>query len=283
LQNEFAEAYQSSYSLLIPDRIHGKVEFLGSDGTGRLYILKFSPLGGRTITYFLDKSTFLPVKSERLNEEGVLLTTRFSDWHEVQGVKAPFGVRRSTGDAKYDTTITLKKVVFNLANTGNAFVQPLDCAFDMRFAQGNRALRIPFKRNNNFILVQGRINDSAPLWFILDTGASITVVNKDRAAQLGLPLLGDLEIGTSGASTGFSIVRDFSFALPGAEVINQRAGAISLSMFEAGLGLRMGGVLGFDFISRFVVEIDFGAETLNLHNPATYRHKGNGKNHTVHS
>ena len=213
LQNEVAEAYQSSYSILIPGRIPGKVEFLGSDETGKLYILKFSPLGGRTITYFLDKSTFLPVKSERLNEEGILLTTRFSDWHEVEGVKVPFGLRRSTGDAKYDTTITLKKVVFNLANTGNAFVQPLDCAFDMRFAQGNSALRIPFKRNNNFILVQGRINDSAPLWFILDTGASITVINKDRAAQLGLPLLGDLEIGTSGASTGFSIVRDVSFAL----------------------------------------------------------------------
>jgi len=30
LQNEFAEAYQSSYFLLIPDRIHGKVEFLGA-------------------------------------------------------------------------------------------------------------------------------------------------------------------------------------------------------------------------------------------------------------
>ena len=39
----------------------------------------------------------------------------------------------------------------------------------------------------------------------------------------------------------------------------------------------MGGVLGFDFISRFVVEIDFDAQTINLHNPATYRYKGNGK------
>src|SRR5205814_1336220 len=111
-------------------------------------------------------------------EEGILLTTRFSDWHEVERVKVPFGVRRSTGDGKYDTTIAVKRVVFNLANTGNAFVQPPDCSFDMRLTQGNSALRIPFKRNNNFILVQGRINDSAPLWFILDTGASITVINK---------------------------------------------------------------------------------------------------------
>jgi hypothetical protein len=277
LQNEVAEAYQSSYSALIPARMSAKVEFLGTDETGKLYILKFSPLGGRTITYFIDKSTFLPVKSERLNEEGILLTTRFSDWHEVEGVKVPFSVRRSTGDGKYDTTITVKRAVFNLANTGNAFVQPPDCSFDMRLAQGNSALRIPFKRNNNFILLQGRINDSAPLWFILDTGASITVINKDRAAQLGLPLLGDLEIGTSGASTGFSVIKDVSLALPGAEVINQRAGAISLGIFEAGLGLRIGGVLGFDFISRFVMEIDFEAETINLHNPATYRYKGNGK------
>ena len=277
LRNEVAESYQSSYSGLIPGRMSGKAEFLGSDETGKLYILKFSPLGGRAITYFLDKSTFLPMKSERLNEEGILLTTRFSDWHEVEGVKVPFGLRRSTGDARYDTTITINKVAINLADIRKAFVQPLDCAFDMRFAHGNSALRIPFKRNNNFILLQGRINDSAPLWFMLDTGASITVVNKDRAAQLGLTLHGDLEIGTSGASTGFSIVRDASFALSGAEVINQKVGAISLGIFEAGLGLPMGGILGFDFISRFVMEIDFDAQTIDLHNPNTYEYKGSGK------
>ena len=276
LRNEVAEAYQSSYSALILGRMSGKTEFLGSDETGKLYILKFSPLGGRTVTYYLDKSTLLPVKSERQNEDN-LLTTHFSDWHEIEGVKIPFGLRRSTGDARYDTTITINKVAFNLADISKAFVQPLDCAFDMRLAHGNSALRIPFKRNNNFILLQGRINDSAPLWFMLDTGASITVINKDRAAQLGLTLHGDLEIGTSGASTGFSIVRDASFALPGAEVINQKVGAISLSIFEAGLGLPMGGILGFDFISRFVMEIDFDAQTINLRDPNTYEYKGSGK------
>ena len=276
LQNEVAEVYQSSYSVLIPGRMPGNVEFLGSDETGKLYILKFSPLGGRTITYYLDKSSFLPLKSERLNEDN-LLTTHFSDWREIEGVKIPFGLRRSTGGAKYDTTITLKKVAFNLGNIRDAFVQPLDCAFDMRLAQGDSAMRIPFKRNNNFILLEGKVNDSAPVWFILDTGASITVINKDRAAEFGLPLYGDLEIGTSGAATSFSIVRDVSFALRGTEVINQRAGAISLGIFEAGLGLPMGGVLGFDFISRFVVEIDFDGQTINLYNPSGYRYKGKGQ------
>ena len=276
LKNEVAEAYQSSYSVLIPRRMPGKAEILGSDENGKFYILKFSPLRGRAITYYLDKSTFLPLKSERLNEEGILLTTRFSDWHEVEGVKVPFRLSRGTGDAKYDTAINIKKVAFNLATAAGEFVRPLEGAFDARFAQGNSSLRIPFKRINNFILLQGRINDSVPMWFVLDTGASITVINKDRALQFGLPLSGDLEIGTSGASTGFSIVRDVSFAVPGAEVVNQRAGAISLGIFEAGLGLPMGGVLGFDFISRFVVEIDFDAQTINLHNPATYKYKGKG-------
>ena len=276
LRNEVAEVYQSSYSVLIPGRMPGKLEFLGSDETGKLYILKFSPLGGRTITYYLDKSSFLPVKSERLNEDN-LLTTHFSDWRQVEGVKIPFGLRRSTGGAKYDTTITLKKVAFNLGNIRDAFVRPLDCAFDMRFALGDSAMRIPFKRTNNFILLEGKVNDSAPVWFILDTGASITVINKDRAAELGLPLYGDLEIGTSGAATSFSIVTDVSFALRGTEVINQRAGAISLGIFEAGLGLPMGGVFGFDFISRFIVEIDFDGQTINLYNPSGYKYKGKGQ------
>jgi hypothetical protein len=39
----------------------------------------------------------------------------------------------------------------------------------VRFVSGQSALKIPFELSNNFILLQVRVNDSRPLWFIFDT------------------------------------------------------------------------------------------------------------------
>ena len=37
----------------------------------------------------------------------------------------------------------------------------------VRFIAGNGSLNIPFELSNNLILVQARVNDFLPLWFIL--------------------------------------------------------------------------------------------------------------------
>src|SRR4029077_17284430 len=52
---------------------------------------------------------------------------------------------------------------------------------------------------------------------------------------------------------------------------NQHVGVVPLSAYEAGLGLPFGGILGFDFTSRFVVEIDFEHNKMSLFNPKTFR------------
>src|SRR6266550_3808572 len=56
----------------------------------------------------------------------------------------------------------------------------------VRFTSGNSSLKIPFELSNNLILVQARVNESAPRWFILDTGASSTVIDSQLAKALRL-------------------------------------------------------------------------------------------------
>ena len=55
---------------------------------------------------------------------------------------------------------------------------------------GCRALRsgvaVPAEITNSRVFVESRINGSAPLPFLLDTGASESVLNSDRLAELGL-------------------------------------------------------------------------------------------------
>src|SRR5258708_8680950 len=66
--------------------------------------------------------------------------------------------------------------------TRNSSVRPPK----VRFISGDSSLKIPFELSNDLILLQARVNDSAPLWFILDTGASSTVIDSQLAKTLRL-------------------------------------------------------------------------------------------------
>src|SRR5215213_4735410 len=46
--------------------------------------------------------------------------------------------------------------------------------------------RVPFEMNGNSIYLQARVNGSEPRWFVLDTGAGVTVLNATTAESLGL-------------------------------------------------------------------------------------------------
>jgi len=62
-------------------------------------------------------------------------------------------------------------------------------ASDVRFTAGRSALTIPFKLFNNHIYLRVSVNGSAPLWFVLDTGAPITMIDTKHARTLGLKLM----------------------------------------------------------------------------------------------
>jgi hypothetical protein len=276
IKNEVADSLQGNFSSLLPVHIPDQTEFQGQDESGRFYVLKISPKGGRTISLYLDKSSFLPVKSERLNGD-YTLTIFYSDWREVKGIKVPFKLRRSTGDPRSDINIEVRDVHFNAPLHKSAFIKPRDTAQDTRFATGNSTLHIPYKALGTFVLVQTKVNGSDPLWFILDSGASLSLINKDRAEALGVPLYGKLEISGAGSRTDFSIAKGVTFTVQGTEVIKQTVGAISLGALDNAFKLPIGGILGYDFFSRFIVKINYEAKTLDLYDPQTYEYDEHGE------
>jgi hypothetical protein len=146
-----------------------------------------------------------------------------------------------------------------------------------RFAKGRAALRIPFELSDNLVYVRTRVNNSAPLWFILDTGASATILNERVAKELGLRA-GRREKGTgTGGAIEVGMIEGVSLSLPGATVSSQTVGAFPLDQFAPIAGRRVGGIIGYDFIKEFVLEIDYAAGVLNLYEPAGYEYKGVGE------
>jgi predicted aspartyl protease len=146
-----------------------------------------------------------------------------------------------------------------------------------RFTKGRDALRIPFELSDNLIYVRARVNASAPLWFILDTGASATILNERVAKELGLRA-GRRERGTgTGGAIEVGMIDGVSLSMPGVEVSDQTVAAFPLDQFAPVVGRQIGGIIGYDFIKEFVIEIDYAASVLNLYEPAGYDYKGAGE------
>ncbi len=265
LAEEVSAAYLGSFSHLISGRMAGNTEYLGEDQSKRFYILNLEPQGGLPITCYLDKTTYLPARQEQMIE-GVTITTTLADWREVDGVKFAFEQRHKPTER---VRAFVQSVRLNTDLDESAFRKPESPGF----ASGNQALGIPFELRDNFICLEVRVNHSRPLRFILDTGWGqyVSALSQESARALGLQqkgsFLGDAVEGS---------VHSVTFDLPGVTLQNQPVAVASLN-FDPYLGFRADGILGYDFISTFVVEISYTDKLINLYDPAAYIPKTSAK------
>ena len=123
------------------------------------------------------------------------------------------------------------------------------------FISGNNALKIPFELTGNLILLQARLNDSVPSWFILDTGATDTVIDSQLAKTLRLKPLGRT-VGTGGAGTATALIfKGTSLKLPNVEAMNLTLYGLPIDFLSAPLGRKISGVIGNDILKQMIVEV----------------------------
>jgi len=65
-----------------------------------------------------------------------------------------------------------------------------------------------------------------------------------------------------------------SLKVAGAEVSNQQIGLLD---FPVPPGFEFAGVIGYDFINEFIVEIDYLKKIMNLYEPRTFHYRGKGE------
>jgi hypothetical protein len=148
-----------------------------------------------------------------------------------------------------------------------------------RFSSGKNALRIPFDLyGGRLIYLQVRVNGSHPLWFILDTGASSgSFLNVKWVKPLGLQLQDKQVVSEPGGDVEMGSIKGVSLSLSGVDLFNQRLVTAPLSSLEPYVGRPLDGILGYDFISQFVVEINYADNVINLYDPQTYHYSGSGE------
>jgi len=123
----------------------------------------------------------------------------------------------------------------------------------------SKATRISFTPGKP-IMVTARVNGSGSVQLMLDTGASVTVINPRILAGLGIgsrdSLRGSVKGATGSANVLFVPVQSI-------EVGTARSGPLRVAAHDIEFGLG-DGLLGRDFLDQFTVTIDSTAGVLTL-------------------
>src|SRR6266404_636900 len=146
----------------------------------------------------------------------------------------------------------------------------------VRFISGNNALKVPFELTGNLILLQARFNESGPLWFIVDTGATDSVIDSQLAKALNLKTVGRT-VGTGGAGTATAqIFKGNSLKLPNIDATNLTIYGLPIDFLSAPFGRKLSGVIGNDILKQLVFEIDYASQVINFYEAGSYQYAGAG-------
>lgn len=133
--------------------------------------------------------------------------------------------------------------------------------------RSDRAVERPARLINNLVVLEVRVNDGRPMSFVLDTGASTSVIDSTVAAREGLAAGPSEQATTGGGKVEASSIAGARVSI-GPLVWNPLPlAAIDLAGLRAGLGHPVDGILGFDVFARHVVEIDYVASVVRFHPP----------------
>jgi len=156
--------------------------------------------------------------------------------------------------------------------SGASRAQAPDSTGQAGLARDSKASSFPFDWREGMIFLPVRINGSNPLAFVLDSGSSRTLIDRALATRLGLQASGtDSLQGAGSGRIAIENVHGVSIGLPGVESSGYDLSTADLQPLQATLGVKVDGILGYEFFSRFVVTVDYNARSLTLTPPGAFR------------
>jgi predicted aspartyl protease len=272
IRDQITNCLIDSYSYIFSGDTHtARVAGIDTiDGTP-CEVIELIPDGGTPCRLYLDVENHLLKRLSMETTSGPVHET-YGDYRRVNGVMFPFLVRMM--QASLDQTIEVRtdSIAVNGRVDPVLFLPPPETVSDYTFTQGYSAEMIPFTSYERHIYLPVRIEGcEEELMFMLDSGASMTVIDSTLAARIGLPL-GERLVGAgAGGMADFYMTRIPGFSIEGVSFAEQTVIAYPISdIIRRFTDIEIGGILGYDFLSRFVARIDFERNLISLFEPDSF-------------
>lgn len=223
--------------------------------------VRIQPPNGETVVLWIDPATHLLHREERGGGAFVC-----GDYRRVMGLALPFSIRHVTNTHE-DYAIKLDSIAvkprLDEADVAIAFYR------DFEMPAGG-VVTVPTERGTIF---EGRINGRRQVKMLFDTG-SINIIAASVAKEFGIVQEGDAK--KLEASGGGSVdVRAATVKTLQIGDVTMRDQPFVVMDFPADSGSPVA-VVGYEFLQRLVVKIDYERNRMTMYDPARFSYGGGG-------
>jgi predicted aspartyl protease len=138
---------------------------------------------------------------------------------------------------------------------------------------------IPFKLlSGGVIILQGQLNNYPDsLTFILDTGSGGISLDSTTCAELNLPLTAsDRTIRGIGGIKAVKFHNNGALRLRGLKVDSLNFHVNDYELLTSVYGIKIDGIIGFSFLSRYIVKLDYDSLRMEVYSKGRFRYKSGG-------
>lgn len=265
--------YFESISYLFKDRMPGSKEYKGIKNIDEVdyHEVAFYPFNSDTVVVYYDIQTGF--RKIMLNKLDFITSKTYIDDHRlVDDILFPFYSRAEIEGISLATSFEVEHIQLNQPIDKNIFRMPDNKIFNYYFPESKEKVSIPFEYIKGHISISAIINGRKKVSFILDSGASANIFNSSSVKNLNLEIIGTIPSLGVGGFEDVTLVKIDSLQISDLTLYNLIAGNMDLELIAKSSTFEnpFGGLLGYDFLSKFPVLIDYQLKTLTVYNPQTF-------------
>jgi len=225
--------------------------------------------------WYIDVADFLMRKSIDIQPD-MQQHAVHSDYRDVNGVLHAFRQDIEVLPIGQKQTIVTTLLETNVDIDPALFEPPAEDVRDFVFTEGGDRADVPCQYIERHVFLPVTVNCREALW-ILDSGASASVIDREYAESLGLELSGEIKGQGAGNTVDVAFTTLPPFTVQGIEFEEQQVAVIELvGLFRRLSDLEVVGILGYDFLSRFVTRVDYANNMLTFYDPEEFEYEGDG-------
>lgn len=160
------------------------------------------------------------------------------------------------------------------------FIAVLLGATNLVFGQ-NPVATLPMVQYGDHTFIKVKVNGSPELDYIFDTGDGLAILDINKAAELGISSGSDETITSAEGSISGKRVKHNEFLIGGAPIHNVELHETDLTHLEMSIGRDIDGIIGYDLLKNYVVELNYDEMIMKLYAPKSYAYTGAGKSFDI--
>ncbi len=211
---------------------------------------------------------------QTIQEPYLKITTHYSDFRTLNEMTYAFRSETDISPTGKNILIQTEKLSINLPVKQETFALPEKDVRDFSFDNTFNTEAIPFLFVENTIFLPVALHGETHYW-VLDSGADMSVIDADYANRLGLTQKGVLLGNATNSLAEFSFVNLAAYQVQGLKLYDQTIlsyKGLASKFYEP----EIVGILGYDFLSRFITKVDYSKRHVSFYDPETFVYKGQG-------